>query len=185
MRLPCPPPWRRLIASSSGKRTSASATRASRSGLSCATRSLATRPRIGPYPHAVMCHLAQLHHPGGNERCHIGAEQLVERLAVILPEVRQRLVIDLHPAAQLTVCIVHIGQARVSLVRTARPVERRVKPQRQQNLRRKRRPTDPALTHPDPFVEALQILPGHIRPHQPCPMTFRQQRSSSLARNSI
>lgn len=69
-----------------------------------------------------MCHLAQLHHPGGNERCHIGAEQLVERFAVILLEVRQRLITDLHSTAQPTVCIVRVGQAR-PLARTARPLD--------------------------------------------------------------
>ena len=93
---------------------------------------------------------------------------------MILPKVRQRVVIDLHPPH---------SQRYASCASVRRATSRALPTRRASHAatatagsRAQSPPDQPCLTHPDPLIEAPKILPDHIRPHQPCPMTFRQQR---------
>jgi hypothetical protein len=132
-------------------------------------------PGAGPHPDAVVRDLLELDRPGGHQAGHADAEQLIQRLAMLDPKVRQAVVVDLHAPAQPAVGVVTVGHPR-ELPGAAHTLQRGVQPQRQQDLGGNGGSPDPALDGLDAGVHRRQVLPLDPGPHEPRPVARLQQR---------
>ena len=90
------------------------------------------------------------------------------------PEIRQRVVVHRHPAAQPAIGEVLLAQPG-ELPRAADPVHRRPQPQRHHQLGRRRRLPRHPLPRLHRIMQRAQIKRLHKRPHRPHRMIARHQ----------
>jgi hypothetical protein len=128
----------------------------------------------GPHPHAVLGDALQARHAGPQQRGEAVDQQPFQYRAMPDPEVGQRLVIDADAAAQPLVRQVLRAQPG-ERAGAADPLQRRVQPQRHQQLRVGRRMARPAFDRLDGGVQRRQIQPFDEAPHQAHPVIGRHQ----------
>ena len=100
-----------------------------------------------------------------------------ERIQVGLmldPEITQRVIADRHAAAQPAVGIMRSAQT-IDLPGAPDAVDRRIEPQRQQQLRIDRRPPRMPFARLDARVEGRQIQPLHKLPDEPRRVAGRER----------
>jgi hypothetical protein len=117
------------------------------------------RPHLG----AVDRDLGQRHHPFGNQRRDALRQKPIEHLNVHHPEVRKTVIVQRHPAGDPPICQIVLRKP-LKLPRRTHSIDRRIKPQRQQNCGIGRRPPGLAFPRLDGLV--LSCLQP-IRPNEP------------------
>lgn len=140
-------------------------------GIGLAIRVAARR---GSDPDAVLGDPGERDEPVRDERRNALGEEPVEQIAVVDPEVGQRVVVDADAAADPAVRVV-LGAQPIERPSRADTLERRVQPVRGQDRRIDRRPARLALGRPDPLVHRPEIEALDERPHQARPVVGRQK----------
>jgi hypothetical protein len=124
-----------------------------------------TRLGRGPHPQPVLRHHVQRHQPAVEQRHHAGGQLCLQPRRVLGAEVRQRVVVHPHPAADPAVGIVALAQP-VDLARAAHPVDGRPQPQRHQDRRVGRRRAPVTRPRANARVQRAQIQRLHESPHR-------------------
>ena len=121
------------------------------------------RPRARPQPHSVLRQRVEIDEAGLRQRRHVLDQQPDEQIGTPEAEVRKRVIVHRHAAAQPAIDIVALAQPLQS-ARAAHPLAGGIKPQRQQKPRRCRRMAGPVVPCLDPLLKLAQIEPRHIGP---------------------
>ena len=126
------------------------------------------RAGAGAHPHPVLRQGVEIDQARLGQRRHMLSQQPIKQIGAIDPEVRQRVIVHRHPAAQPAIHVVARAQP-LQRPRAANALAGGVKPQRQQKPRRNRGMARSVLARPDPVfeqaqIEALDIAPDH--PHR-------------------
>ncbi len=129
----------------------------------------------GAHPHPVLRHPLERDRTSRHQGRDAVGEQPIERLGVRSAEIRQGMVVDPHAAADPAVGVMRFGQPR-QLPRRAHPFKGGVQPQGKQDLRGNRRAPTAPFHRADAGIYPAQVRLLDIVPHQPCPVSFRQQR---------
>ena len=67
-------------------------------------------PGTGSYSHPVLRHSRQFHQTLIHQHCHTIGEQVIEQIHSRATEIRQRVMIQVHPAADPTIGVMRLGQ---------------------------------------------------------------------------
>jgi len=132
------------------------------------------RPRRGAHPHPVLGDTIQARHAGSHQCGEAIHQQALQHCTVIDPEIRQRLGVHSHPAAQPFKRDMLITQPR-NLAGAADPLHGGIQPKRQQNPRVRRRVTRSPVHCLDGRKQRRQIEPLDETPHQTHPVIVRQK----------
>ena len=121
------------------------------------------RPRAGTDLNPVLCYAVEGHQSLGHQgRCTLG-QQAIEQRDVLRAEVRQRVMVRRHRAADPTkshVLLAQVGECSGA----AHAAQRRVQPQCQQDARVGRRLPWPAFDRLNPSPQVGQVQAGHVLP---------------------
>jgi hypothetical protein len=102
------------------------------------------------------------------------AQQAVEQIGTTDPEVRQRVIVQRHPATEPAIDVMADAQP-VQRPRASDAVARGVQPKRQQQPGRRRRMAGPVLPRLDPILQFAQLKPFDIGPDHPRRMILPDQ----------
>ena len=124
--------------------------------------------RCRPHPHPVLRQHIERHQAFGHQGGNALSQQPLEHTTMRRAKIRQRVVVHRHSAAQPAVGQMLLAQF-VQLAGAANPVHRRPQPQRQHQLRRRRRLPRHPLTRLHRLMQVAQVEPpdkGPDRPHR-------------------
>ncbi len=133
------------------------------------------RSGAGTRPHPVLGDPPHRHEFRVQQARHAPRQQLVEERLVSDAELRQRLPVYPNPTTEPAVRVVALAQP-LQRASATHAIERRVQPQRQQDLRGDRTAAHAAFAHLDGRVHGAEVLTLNPRPNQPCAVPLRQQR---------
>gem|GEM_PF-79820 len=123
---------------------------------------------------AVLRHALHRHELLARECRHTADQEPLQKLRVLHAEVGQRVVVHRNVPAEPLVDLMFPRQS-VQFARAADSVERRVEPQRQEDLRIDRRATRRTFYRANGLVERGQIRLFHVLPHRAHRMILRDQ----------
>jgi len=102
------------------------------------------------------------------------AQQAVEQIGATDPEVRQRVIVQRHPATEPAIDVMVVAEP-VQRPRASNAVARGVQPKCQQQPWRRCRVAGPVLPRLDPILQFAQLEPFDIGPDHPSPMILSDQ----------
>ena len=133
-----------------------------------------TAPRVGANSHPILSHRFQSHNLLVQQRGDRVRQQFVQELPMIRAKIADQVIVHTDVPAEPLINHIAFTQPR-QMPSTADPFNDREHPQRQQNLRIHRVPSDAPFDRPNLRVQRRQVERIHIRPHGSHPMILRHQ----------